>query len=51
MTLLSAIPGSLSVIPAKAGIHTARVPVPAAVSTPALAGLTGCGCGAATCAC
>ena len=41
----------LSVIPAKAGIHTAFVPVPAAVWTPAFAGVTGGGCGANPCAC
>jgi hypothetical protein len=29
------------VIPANAGIHTAYVPVPAAVWTPAFAGVTG----------
>jgi hypothetical protein len=38
------------VIPAKAGIHAASVPVPALVWTPAFAGVTG-GFGAPKCAC
>ena len=40
----------LSVIPAKAGIHAAYVPVPASAWTPAFAGVTG-GFGALKCAC
>jgi hypothetical protein len=41
----------LSVIPAKAGIHTAVVPVSAAAWTPAFAGVTAGALGALKCAC